>query len=212
MRKIKLLLVAVVIMVLIVACGKKEEKGNGDNNMENTKNPVITIKTKIGTEELADMKVELYPDKAPNTVANFVALANDGYYDGLLFHRIIKNFMIQGGDPTGTGMGGPGYGIKGEFDSNGFNNDVKHTKGVISMARSQMPDSAGSQFFICHADATHLDGQYAAFGKLIEGEETLDKLAGVQTGTADRPTTDCVIVKMEVAMNDYELPEVEKIE
>ena len=146
-------------------------------------NPVVTFTMENGDV----MKAELYPDVAPNTVNNFVSLVKKGFYDGLIFHRIIAGFMIQGGDPDGTGMGGPGYSIKGEFNYNGFDNSLKHSRGVLSMARAQHPDSAGSQFFIMHANAPHLDGQYAAFGKLIEGEDVLDKIASVDTDYSDRP-------------------------
>jgi peptidyl-prolyl cis-trans isomerase B (cyclophilin B) len=141
----------------------------------------------IEMENGKKIKLELYPDKAPLTVENFEKLVNDGFYNGLGFHRIIPGFMIQGGCPEGTGMGGPGWTIKGEFESNGVNNDIKHTKGVISMARSMMPDSAGSQFFIMHQDAPHLDGQYAAFGKVIEGIEVVDEIASVKTDFSDKP-------------------------
>ncbi len=144
-------------------------------------------KIKITMENDKEMVLELYEDIAPITVDNFVKLVNKGFYDGLIFHRIIKGFMIQGGDPTGTGMGGPGYTIKGEFDSNGFKNTLKHKRGVISMARSMNPNSAGSQFFIMHKDAPHLDGQYAAFGKLVEGFETLDEIACARCDYSDRP-------------------------
>ena len=144
----------------------------------------------IEMENGKTMTLELYPDKAPITVKNFVDLAEKGFYDGLIFHRVIEGFMIQGGDPDGTGCGGPGYSIKGEFSSNGVENELKHTRGVISMARSMAPDSAGSQFFIMHEDAPHLDGQYAAFGKLIDGFETLDEIAETPTGRADRPKTE----------------------
>ncbi len=174
--------------------------------------PVVSIATKIGEDALGDMVLALDPNSAPNTVANFIALAEDGYYDGLIFHRIIKDFMIQGGDPTGTGRGGPGYGIYGEFSGNGFENDISHERGVISMARSQHPNSAGSQFFICHQAATFLDGQYAAFGKLVGGEDALDALATTETGAADRPTSDCVIVKITVELNGYQPPAVEKLQ
>jgi len=139
------------------------------------------------------MTLELYPDKAPITVENFEKLANSGFYNGLIFHRVIRGFMIQGGDPEGTGMGGPGYSIKGEFAMNGVRNDLKHTRGVISMARSMNPNSAGSQFFIMHENAPHLDGQYAAFGKMTDGFETLDEIATTKTGYADRPMFDMVI-------------------
>ena len=136
------------------------------------------------------MTLELYPETAPITVQNFVDLAEKGFYDGLIFHRVIRGFMIQGGDPDGTGCGGPGYTIKGEFSSNGVKNDLAHKRGVISMARSMMPNSAGSQFFIMHEDAPHLDGQYAAFGMLIDGFDTLDEIAETPTGRGDRPKTE----------------------
>ena len=146
-------------------------------------NPIVTITMENGDV----MKAELYPEIAPNTVKNFVSLVSKGYYDGLIFHRVIKGFMIQGGCPEGTGMGGPGYSIKGEFSGNGFTNDLKHTKGVLSMARSMMPNSAGSQFFIMHETSPHLDGQYAAFGKVTEGLDVVDKIASVKTDYSDRP-------------------------
>ncbi|MBQ5321324.1 MAG: peptidylprolyl isomerase [Oscillospiraceae bacterium] len=138
-------------------------------------------------ENGAEMLLELYPDIAPITVENFVSLSKKGFYDGLIFHRVIENFMIQGGDPDGIGTGGPGYSIKGEFSANGIKNDLKHTRGVISMARAMDPDSAGSQFFIMHKDAPHLDGNYAAFGKLVEGFEELDRIAGIDTDYCDKP-------------------------
>ena len=146
-------------------------------------NPIITFEMENGDI----MKAELYPQVAPNTVNNFISLVNKGFYDGLIFHRVINGFMIQGGDPEGTGMGGPGYGIKGEFAQNGFANDLKHSAGVLSMARSMMPNSAGSQFFIMHKDAPHLDGAYAAFGKIIEGMDVVNKIAEVATDYSDRP-------------------------
>ena len=158
------------------------------------KNPIVTFTMENGSV----IKAELYPEIAPNTVANFVHLVESGFYDGLIFHRVIPGFMIQGGDPTGTGMGGPGYTIKGEFSGNGFKNDLKHTRGVLSMARSMMPNSAGSQFFIMHADAPHLDGQYAAFGKVIEGLDAVDAIASTQTGRADRPVNDQRMAKVTV--------------
>ena len=141
----------------------------------------------IEMENGGTMTLELYPEIAPITVANFVKLANEGFYNGLIFHRVIAGFMIQGGDPTGTGMGGPGYQIKGEFAQNGVQNDLKHTRGVISMARSMQPNSAGSQFFIMHQNAPHLDGSYAAFGKLTDGFDVLDRIAGVRTNWSDKP-------------------------
>ena len=146
-------------------------------------NPIVTFEMENGST----FKAELYPEIAPNTVANFVNLVESGFYNGLIFHRVIPGFMIQGGDPKGTGTGGPGYNIKGEFAANGFKNPLKHTRGVLSMARAMHPDSAGSQFFVMHADAPHLDGQYAAFGKVIEGIETVDAIAATRTGFQDRP-------------------------
>lgn len=145
------------------------------------------MKATITMQDGGVMTLELYPETAPITVANFVKLAKSGFYNGLIFHRVIENFMIQGGDPTGTGVGGPGWTIKGEFSSNGVKNPLKHTRGVISMARSARPDSAGSQFFIMHKDAPHLDGQYAAFGKMTDGFDVLDKIASTQTDYSDRP-------------------------
>ncbi len=157
-------------------------------------NPIVTFEMENGDKFVA----ELYPEVAPNTVNNFISLVNDGYYDGLIFHRVIKGFMIQGGDPEGTGMGGPGYSIKGEFRSNGFDNPIKHEAGVLSMARSMMPDSAGSQFFVMHKDSPHLDGDYAAFGRVIEGMEIVDRIAEVKTDRMDRPTEDQVMKKVTV--------------
>ncbi len=168
-------------------------------------NPIVTITMNTGDV----MKAELYPETAPNTVNNFISLIKKGFYDGVGFHRIIEGFMIQGGDPDGNGMGGPGYSIKGEFTSNGFKNDLKHSKGVLSMARTQIPDSAGSQFFIMHADAPHLDGEYAAFGKLTEGFDVLDKIATTATDWSDRPRTPQVMesVTVETFGTDYDEPE-----
>lgn len=152
----------------------------------------------IKIEGKNNMTAELYPDKAPVTVENFEKLANTGFYDGLIFHRVISGFMIQGGDPEGTGMGGPGYHIKGEFAANGVENDLKHTRGVLSMARAFDPDSAGSQFFIMHEDAPHLDGQYAAFGKLTDGFDTLDEVANCETDMRDRPVKEQKILSIRV--------------
>lgn len=157
-------------------------------------NPIVTFEMENGDV----MKAELYPEIAPNTVNNFISLVNKGFYDGLIFHRVISGFMIQGGDPEGTGMGGPGYGIRGEFAQNGFTNDLKHTAGVLSMARSMMPDSAGSQFFIMHKDAPHLDGAYAAFGKITEGMDAVDRIAAVRTDYSDRPMEDQRMKKVTV--------------
>ncbi|MBO4824606.1 peptidyl-prolyl cis-trans isomerase B (cyclophilin B) [Lachnospiraceae bacterium YSD2013] len=158
------------------------------------KNPIVTIKMADG----GVMKLELYPDIAPKTVENFVSLVEKKFYDGLIFHRVIKGFMIQGGDPEGTGMGGPGYSIPGEFSANGFENNLKHTEGVISMARSMDPDSAGSQFFIMHKNSPHLDGSYAAFGKIIEGMEVVNKIAETKTDWSDRPMEDQVMESVTV--------------
>ena len=166
----------------------------------------VTITMKDG----GVMSGELYPDIAPITVENFKKLADEKFYDGLTFHRIIKGFMIQGGDPEGTGMGGPGYTIKGEFASNGVQNDLKHTRGVLSMARTMDPDSAGSQFFIMHQDAPHLDGEYAAFGKVIEGMDVVDAIAGVRTNYSDKPLEEQKMKKVTVETFGVEYPEVEK--
>lgn len=157
-------------------------------------NPIVRITMDSGKT----IRLELYPEIAPITVENFLDLVNKGFYNGLSFHRIIPGFMIQGGDPSGNGTGGPGYKIKGEFKSNGVNNDIKHERGVISMARAFDPNSAGSQFFIMHTDAPHLDGEYAAFGKVIEGLETVDEIASVETGFQDAPVKKVVMEKMEV--------------
>ena len=172
------------------------------------KNPIVTITMENGSV----MKAELYPDIAPNTVRNFVDLINRGFYDGLIFHRVIPGFMIQGGCPEGTGMGGPGYSIKGEFTNNGFKNNLKHTKGVLSMARAMHPDSAGSQFFIMVADAPHLDGQYASFGKVIEGLEVADDIVSKKTDVYDRPYEDQVIKTITVDMQGETIEEPEIIE
>ncbi|WP_432401791.1 peptidylprolyl isomerase [Wukongibacter sp. M2B1] len=169
------------------------------------KNPVVTITMENGSL----IKVELYPDVAPNTVKNFISLVKKGYYNGLIFHRVIKGFMLQGGCPEGTGTGGPGYSIKGEFSGNGFENDLKHAAGVISMARAMNPNSAGSQFFIMHKDSPHLDGQYAAFGKVIEGIEVVNNIADVDTNHMDRPLDEQKMkeVTVELFGEEYEEPE-----
>ncbi|MBO7377566.1 MAG: peptidylprolyl isomerase [Clostridia bacterium] len=169
-------------------------------------NPVVTFEMQNGKV----FKAELYPEVAPNTVNNFISLASKGYYDGLIFHRVIYGFMIQGGDPKGTGTGGPGYSIKGEFKRNGFNNNLKHTRGVLSMARSMMPNSAGSQFFVMHKDSPHLDGQYAAFGKVTEGIEVVDEIASVATDYSDRPKSEQKMKKVTVETFGIDYPEPEK--
>ena len=167
-------------------------------------NPIATITMKGGKQ----IKIELYPDVAPNTVNNFISLANSGFYDGLIFHRVIRGFMIQGGCPKGLGTGGPGYTIAGEFRQNGFTNDLKHTRGVISMARAMHPNSAGSQFFIMHADSPHLDGAYAAFGQVIEGIEVVDEIADQYTDYSDRPYEAQVMqsVRVETFGQQYPTP------
>lgn len=166
-------------------------------------NPIVTI-----TMEGGDViKAELYPEIAPNTVNNFISLINHNFYDGVIFHRVIRGFMLQGGDPDGNGTGGPGYSIRGEFASNGFKNDLKHTAGVLSMARTMIPDSAGSQFFIMHQDAPHLDGEYAAFGKVIEGMDVVNKIAEMPTDYSDRPIHDQVMETVTVDTFGVDYPE-----
>ena len=171
------------------------------------KNPIVTIEMENGDKMVA----ELYPHIAPNTVNNFISLVKSGFYDGIIFHRVIKVFMIQGGCPNGNGMGGPGYSIAGEFSSNGFTNNLKHEKGVLSMARTMQPNSAGSQFFIMHQRAPHLDGEYAAFGRVIEGLDVVDKIASVKVNRMDKPLEDQRIKAMTVETFGVEYPEVEKM-
>lgn len=182
------------------------EINNNEKVITMNKNPIATIEM----NDSKIIKVELYPDVAPNTVNNFISLANNGFYDGLTFHRVIYGFMIQGGCPEGTGMGGPGYSIKGEFAANGFDNQLKHTAGVISMARSMMPDSAGSQFFIMHKDAPHLDGQYAAFGKVVEGMDVVNQIAETDTDFSDKPYDDQIIKSIKVETFGVDYPEPQK--
>ena len=170
-------------------------------------NPIVTITMRNGDV----IKAELYPEIAPNTVNNFISLINKGFYNGLVFHRVIRNFMLQGGCPEGTGMGGPGYHIRGEFSQNGCKNDLKHTEGVLSMARSMMPNSAGSQFFIMHKAAPHLDGQYAAFGKVTEGMDVVNKIAAEQTNPSDRPIIPQVMASVTVETFGVDYPEPEKM-
>ena len=166
-------------------------------------NPIVTFEMEDG----GVMKAELYPEIAPNTVNNFISLVKKGFYDGVIFHRVIPGFMIQGGDPKGVGTGGPGYTIRGEFTSNGFKNDLRHDRGVLSMARTMAPNSAGSQFFIMHEDSPHLDGQYAAFGKLIEGIEEVDKICDVRTDYNDKPRIPQVMKKVTVETFGVDYPE-----
>lgn len=222
-KKFKLLVLLMLMISgsMLVGCGnnkKDESKEQGknveENNDKSTENkndekdlPTVTIEVKgFGT-----MKGELYPNKAPNTVNNFIALANSGFYNGLTFHRIIPDFMIQGGDPDGVGTGGPGYSIKGEFSSNGFDNDIKHTEGILSMARSRDKDSAGSQFFIMTKTASHLDGEYAAFGKITEGIDVLHKIESVKRGANDKPEEPVVIESIKVDTKGIKYKEPEKM-
>ncbi len=170
-------------------------------------NPIVTIETNLGKI----IKAELYPEIAPNTVNNFISLIKSGYYDGLIFHRVIYGFMIQGGCPEGTGCGNPGYSIKGEFLANGFVNELKHTEGVLSMARSSLPDSAGSQFFIMHKNAPYLDGQYAAFGKVVEGMDVVNEIAECDTDYADKPLDPQMMVKVTVDTMGVEYPQPVKL-
>lgn len=206
MRRLGALITASIMTLTLVGCGSKpkeeepqtsagEETTSVDYSLKETekkaedKNPVATIEMEDG----GIIKIELYPETAPNTVRNFISLANDNFYDGLIFHRVIKGFMIQGGDPIGNGTGGPDYSIYGEFSNNNFENNIVHERGVISMARSRDMNSAGSQFFIMHADAPHLDGDYAAFGKVIEGMDVVDAIANTKTDSNDKPATDMKI-------------------
>ena len=203
------------MLIGLIGCtNNKTSNPNNDEesevSVESTEElPIATIKVKnFGT-----IKAELYPDKAPNTVNNFISLANSGFYDGLIFHRVIKGFMNQGGDPNGIGTGGPGYSIKGEFSSNGYTkNDLKHTAGVLSMARASNPDSAGSQFFIMAEDASYLDGDYAAFGKVTEGMDVVEAINSVETDRNDKPLKDVVIESITVDTKGVDYKEPEKIE
>ncbi|MUT67902.1 peptidylprolyl isomerase [Paenibacillus sp. NEAU-GSW1] len=225
--KMVLLLVAALMLVITAGCGggsKKTEGAGGAATAQPTKapspspsptdapviegdGPVVTIEMDNGEK----IRIELFPETAPNTVNNFISLVKKGFYDGLIFHRVIPDFMIQGGDPDGIGTGGPGYGIKGEFSSNGFENKLKHTRGVISMARSQMMDSAGSQFFIMTADNSGLDGQYAAFGRVLEGLETVDKIVNQKRDASDRPLEPMKMAKVTVDTKGVTYPEPETI-
>src|SRR5690625_5112131 len=181
---------------------------SGCNQNAESENPVVTVTMVDGSQ----IEMELYPDVAPNTVNNFISLIEDDFYDGLIFHRVIPGFMVQGGDPQGNGTGGPGYTIPGEFSLNDFANDLTHERGVISMARSADPDSAGSQFFIMVEGAPHLDGEYAAFGKVISGMDVVDQIVKVDRDTNDRPLVDQQIKTMSVQLNGYKTVEVEKVE
>jgi peptidyl-prolyl cis-trans isomerase B (cyclophilin B) len=191
------LVVIFMLAILVVGCGTstEEQPDSIEPQQKNVeKNPIVTI-TMSNNEEIT---IELYPNTAPNTVTNFISLVEKGFYNGLIFHRVIPSFMIQGGDPEGTGTGGPGYGIKGEFSSNDFENNIKHDRGVISMARAKDPNSAGSQFFIMVNEASHLDGDYAAFGKVIEGMETVDKIVQVDSNAQNKPVEEQVMKNVTV--------------
>ncbi|MEK4387869.1 peptidylprolyl isomerase [Solibacillus sp. FSL W7-1464] len=208
MKKFYQIVLFTVLIVILAACGKEsadnEEQGSTVNYAEEVaENPIVTITM----ENDKKIVLELEPKTAPNTVANFISLVEEGFYDGLIFHRVIPGFMIQGGDPDGTGMGGPDYAIKGEFTSNGFENALTHERGVISMARSQDPDSAGSQFFIMTEQAAHLDGDYAAFGKVIEGMEAVDEIVAAEREANDRPLEDQKMKTVEVDTKGFDYPE-----
>ena len=211
MKRFFVFMLAAVLAISAAGCtGTDREEEMKTDNTENTVNSGEKLMARIEVEDFGVIEVELYPDIAPQTVRNFCWLARQGFYNGTTFHRIISGFMIQGGDPTGTGSGGPGYCIKGEFELNGFKNDLKHTRGVISMARLSKPmDSAGCQFFIMHQDAPHLDGGYAAFGKVVSGMEVVDAIASVPTGYGNRPLGDVVISS--ITITGPELPEPERL-
>ena len=203
MKKITALMLALLMSLLCALAGAEGGAAPiNDKEKENTMNPTFVIEMENGKK----MSGELYPDIAPESVGNFIALANSGFYDGLIFHRVIPDFMIQGGDPQGTGMGGPGYSIKGEFRQNGVKNDLKHTEGVLSMARSMMPNSAGSQFFIMTSTSPHLDGAYAAFGKVTEGIETAYEIVNVKRDFRDKPLVDQKIKSIRVETYGKEYP------
>ncbi|MPQ44906.1 peptidylprolyl isomerase [Clostridium tarantellae] len=200
-KRVKAIISCIVLSgFVLIGCGQKNNSAN-----ENSELPIATIKVK----DYGTITAELYPNKAPETVKNFISLANEGFYNNLTFHRVIKDFMIQGGCPLGTGTGGPDYSIKGEFSANGFENDLAHTEGIISMARSQNPNSAGSQFFIVTKDSPHLDGNYAAFAKVIEGMDVAHKIENTKTGNNDKPTKEVKIeeIKVDTKGVKYEKPE-----
>jgi peptidyl-prolyl cis-trans isomerase B (cyclophilin B) len=206
------LIIMVLFTIIVAGCGTTSEKDPAEGSTEKSaypkdikENPIVTMTM----ENNKEITIELYPDVAPNTVANFVSLIEDKFYDGLIFHRVIPEFMIQGGDPSGNGTGGPDYAIKGEFSSNGFDNTLKHDRGVLSMARSQSPDSAGSQFFIMVANSPHLDGEYAGFGKVTDGMDVVDDIVSVDTNDADKPLKDQKIKEVTVDTKGYDYPKPE---
>ena len=210
-KSLFLTFILIMLVAVLTACGNSESKNdessgqatNEEYASQVTENPIVTI-TMENDEKIV---IELEPKTAPNTVANFISLVKARYYDGLIFHRVIPGFMVQGGDPDGTGMGGPDYSIKGEFSSNGFENSMTHERGVLSMARTEQPDSAGSQFFIMVEEAKHLDGDYAAFGKVIEGMDIVDKIATVERDGSDKPLEDQKMKKVEVDTKGFDYPE-----
>jgi peptidyl-prolyl cis-trans isomerase B (cyclophilin B) len=212
------LLITILLIFLLAACNNDAQPDEEQNEDANTpdeteeqtdypndveENPIVTIEV----EDKEPIVIELYPEIAPNTVANFVSLVEQGFYDGLIFHRVIPGFMIQGGDPDGVGTGGPGYSIAGEFSSNGFENTLAHEAGVLSMARSQAPDSAGSQFFLMTEHSPHLDGDYAGFGQVIEGMETVEEIVSTERDGSDKPYEDQVMTKVEIDTKNYDYPE-----
>ena len=211
MKKLIVLLAACMLLSLACAKGKTDAAANTTETKEDTNvdktHPLATITMQDG----GVIELELYPETAPESVKNFISLANAGFYDGLIFHRVIPGFMIQGGDPDGKGTGGPGHSIKGEFKANGVNNDISHVRGVLSMARAQPYDSAGSQFFIMHQDGTYLDGQYAAFGRVISGMDVVDKIAKTTTDSKDKPYKDQVMATIRVETWGVEYGEPEKL-
>lgn len=210
-----IILMGISAMVIgLIGCTNNNGNKNEESVEESSESTIASLESlpiaTINVKNFGTIKAELYPNKAPNTVNNFISLANSGYYNGLIFHRVIKGFMLQGGCPEGTGMGGPGYCIKGEFSNNGFENNLKHTEGVLSMARTMIPDTAGSQFFIMHKTSPHLDGEYAAFGKIIEGMDVVNRIAEEPTDYSDRPLE---VQRMETVTVDtfgVEYPEVVK--
>lgn len=225
MKKIKKIIISALAMAMslaMVSCGSNNIKTENYDSSSNSSTPIVDVENlpiaTIKVKDYGTIEAELYPNKAPNTVNNFIELANSGFYDGLTFHRVVEGFMNQGGDPKGDGTGGPGYSIKGEFSANGYNNnDLKHTTGVLSMARAKNPDSAGSQFFIMAGDAPSLDGQYAAFGKVINGLDVVEAINNTKveinkaTGEKSTPVTPIIIEEIRVDTKGVEYPEVEKI-
>ena len=210
MSKTKKLFIASILVGMLALVGCSNTSDNTSNDEVRTPPKELPVAT-IVFKDYGTVEAELYPHIAPNTVNNFISLANSGFYDGLTFHRVIKDFMIQGGDPVGNGTGGPGYSIKGEFSSNGFKNDLAHTEGVLSMARSQMNDSAGSQFFIMTKESPHLDGQYAAFGKVIKGMDIVHQIENVETDAMDKPIKDVVIESIKVDTKGVDYPSPDKM-